>query len=108
VAVAGGMVYFGSDDFRVYGLNARTGKVRWSYKTGGQVRSSPLVANGILYVGSTDGYFYSFNANSGRLRLRFPRAAIDSSPVIVGTNVYFVATDGYFISDGWESTNLAG
>ena len=43
-AVAGGVVYVGSDDFSVYALDAATGAVRWTHLTGTWARSSPTIA----------------------------------------------------------------
>jgi eukaryotic-like serine/threonine-protein kinase len=54
------VVYVGSGDTNVYALNARTGARLWSYATGSQVISSPVVANGMVYVGSGDGKLYAF------------------------------------------------
>jgi outer membrane protein assembly factor BamB len=59
-AVANGVVYIGSDDFKVYALNAKTGAKLWSYLTGNKVDSSPAVSNGVVYVGSEDGKVYAF------------------------------------------------
>ena len=49
-----GVVYFGSDDFNLYALNARTGTKLWSFLTGDVVHSSPAIANGVVYFGSFD------------------------------------------------------
>jgi hypothetical protein len=38
------------------------GTLRWRFKTGGQVESSPAVANGLVYVGSGAGYIYALEA----------------------------------------------
>ena len=53
-AVANGVVYVGSDDAKVYALNATTGATLWTVTTGSLVPSSPAVANGVVYVGSWD------------------------------------------------------
>jgi outer membrane protein assembly factor BamB len=34
--------------------------LKWSFKTGGEVQSSPAVANGMVYVGSGEGNVYAF------------------------------------------------
>jgi outer membrane protein assembly factor BamB len=65
-AVAGGVVYVGSDDDHVYALNATTGKQVWNYTTGSWVFSSPAVAGGVVYVGSNDHHVYALNAITGK------------------------------------------
>src|SRR4030065_682039 len=57
-AVAGGRLYVGSYDGKVYCLNAATGASIWSYSTGGQVWSSPAVVEGKVSVGSRNGSLY--------------------------------------------------
>lgn len=65
---AGGLVHFGSSsDHKVYCLDAKTGKVRWTALTGGPVRLAPTVAAGRVYVGSDDGCVWCFEAQSGKL-----------------------------------------
>jgi outer membrane protein assembly factor BamB len=49
--VADGVVYVGSSDGNLYAVKASTGKIRWSFASGGQVLSSPVV-NGMVYFGS--------------------------------------------------------
>jgi len=40
-------------------------ELKWSYKTGSYVFSSPAVANGVVYVGSWDDNVYSFGLPNG-------------------------------------------
>ena len=53
--MAGGTVYIGSNDHKVYALDAATGHVRWTYTTGGGVDSSPAVAGGTVNIGIHGG-----------------------------------------------------
>ena len=62
--LAGGILYFGANDGKVYAVDARTGEGRWSFQTGGEVRSSPVVADGAIYVGSRDGFIYALGGTS--------------------------------------------
>src|SRR5439155_370499 len=64
-AVANGTVYVGSNDGKLYALDASSGAVLWSTATGSIVVSSPAVANGVVYVGSGDHNVYAFNATTG-------------------------------------------
>ena len=58
-AIADGVVYVGSEDGRLYALDARTGQEKWRFKTDGAIVSSPAVAGGVVYFASTDGYLYA-------------------------------------------------
>jgi outer membrane protein assembly factor BamB len=59
-AVANGVVYVGSNDNKIYALDAKTGAFLWSYITGAWIESSPAVVDGRVYVDSRDGKLYAF------------------------------------------------
>lgn len=91
-AVAGGVVYAGSDDHSVYALDAASGQLLWSYETGGTIRSTPTVAHGVVYVGSSDSHVYALDAGSGGLIWRFNTGnAVQYSPVVSEGRVFVVA-----------------
>ena len=73
-AVAGGAVYFGSTDGRLYAVEAGSGTVRWKFQTQGPVNSSPLVAEGLVYFGSVDGSFYAVDIATGKEKWKFATA----------------------------------
>ena len=82
VVVAGGKTYFGSvGDGKIYCLDAASGKVLWTFMTGGPVRLAPTVADGRLYAGSDDGNVYCLDAGAGSLVWKF-RAAPEDHRVI--------------------------
>jgi outer membrane protein assembly factor BamB len=60
--VAGGFVYVGSNDSRVYALNAATGHVSWYYTTGDSVISQPSADAGAVYVGGGGDTVYALNS----------------------------------------------
>ncbi len=69
--------------------------VKWRFKTGGRVISSPAIADGTLYIGSGDNSLYAIAAASGKLRWRFAtKDAVDSSPAVSDGAVFFVSRDG--------------
>jgi len=73
--VAGGMVFAASvDRYRVCALDAKDGKVVWSYTTGGRVDTPPTIHKGLALFGSADGWVYCLRAADGKLVWRF-RAA---------------------------------
>jgi len=105
-AVAGDKVFFGSDDYFVYGLSARKGTKRWKFKTNGYVLSSPAVAGGIICFGSMDGYLYALNAHNGKPRLKFKvYDPIVSSPSVVEKVVYVNNAKGRLYAIDGTATN---
>ena len=78
--------------------------VKWTFRTGGAVISTPAVADGTLYIGSWDSYFYALDAASGRQRWRFKtgedpninnQVGIQSSAVVADGVVYFGCRDSH-------------
>ncbi len=95
-AVVGGLVYVGSGDNSTYCLNATTGSLVWSYKTGSSVWSSPAVFGGLVYVGSgyPDDHVYCLNATTGALVWSYKTGSyVWSSPAVVGGLVYVGSGD---------------
>ncbi|MBI5818961.1 MAG: PQQ-binding-like beta-propeller repeat protein [Verrucomicrobia bacterium] len=68
VVAAGNTLYFGSTaDNKVYALDATSGRVRWTFFTGGPVRLAPTVCDDRVYVGSDDGCVYCLAAADGKV-----------------------------------------
>jgi len=68
VVGAGDTIFFGSSaDDKVYALDARTGRQRWTFFTEGPVRLAPFVSGNKVYVGSDDGYVYCLSHDDGSL-----------------------------------------
>ncbi len=93
-AVAGNVVYVGSDDWNVSALNASTGALLWKFRTGAVVDSSPALSNGIVYAGSRDGNLYALDAATGTLLWNYPTGGmVRSSPAVAYGIVYFGSDD---------------
>jgi outer membrane protein assembly factor BamB len=95
--VVGDAVYFGSGDGNVYALDARSGALRWKFKTGDVVHASPAYADGVLFFGSWDSWFYAVDAATGKEKWRFHggedplihnQVGFQSSPAVVNGVVY--------------------
>jgi outer membrane protein assembly factor BamB len=56
-----GNVYFGSEDGRVYCIDASTGAEVWRFATGGPITGSPTFRGGNLTIGSKYGKVYQFS-----------------------------------------------
>ena len=63
--IANGIVYIGSQDHKLYALDAATGSTLWTYTAGNVIDSSPTIANGVVYVGSWNGKLYAFHLPNG-------------------------------------------
>jgi outer membrane protein assembly factor BamB len=60
-------VYIGSNDYKLYALDAGTGAVIWTFATTGGVQTgSSLAADGTIYIGSGDKSVYAINPNGTR------------------------------------------
>ena len=68
--------------------------VKWTFRTGAAVISTPAVANGTVYVGSSDHNLYALAAVSGALRWKFATGGrVSSSPAVAAGRVYFASYD---------------
>jgi outer membrane protein assembly factor BamB len=90
VAASDDTVFAGSDDGRLYALDATTGEREWAFETAGPVKPSPAVVDGLVIVGDDDANVYGVDAETGTSvwsteldrRMR-------SSPAVVDGTVYF-------------------
>lgn len=70
--------------------------LRWSFKTGGGVVSTPVIAEGRVYVGSQDKNVYCLDARDGRCLWSFmTEVRIKSSVAVADGRVYVGPDDGY-------------
>jgi outer membrane protein assembly factor BamB len=107
---ADGTIYVGSDDHNVYAINPN-GTQKWSFTTGADVESSPVVAidpidgNPTVYIGSDDNKVYALDAETGAKKWEFVTGdEVLSSPIVdldgtiyVGSrdnNVYAINPNG--------------
>ena len=71
--------------------------VKWAFKTGGWILSSPAIADGTVYIGSDDKNLYAVDAATGKEKWKFATGGIvRSSPAVVEGAVYFGSYDGAF------------
>ena len=99
-AIAGGTVFVGSLDGNLYALELETGRLRFKYTAGGEIKSSPAVAGGTVYFGDEAGTFHALEAATGKARWTFKTdAGVTSSPTLVEAGgaslVLFGSYDGF-------------
>ena len=58
-------MYVGNVEGRVHALDAATGTARWTYRTSGQVGTTPVVAGSLVYIGSTTGDVSAIRVTNG-------------------------------------------
>lgn len=67
----------------------------WSFKTGGQVKSSAAIVDGRVFIGSNDRNLYALDFATGNKLWAFTnREAIESSPLVLNGRVFVGSTDG--------------
>ena len=95
--LAGERVYFGSWDHRVYAIDARTGRLVWSFATGDRVKGGVALARGTIFAGSYDGRLYALDARTGRLRWSAGDGRLSglyATPSVANGRVFVGSTDG--------------
>jgi outer membrane protein assembly factor BamB len=70
-------------------------ELKWSYKTGAEVKSSPTVSGGRVFVGSFDEHLHAIDLESGKGLWKFKTdGTIESSPLFLDGKVFFGSEDG--------------
>jgi outer membrane protein assembly factor BamB len=107
------LVYVGTWDHKVYALNLKNGRVRWSYDTGDEIDSSAAYADGIVYIGTNEGHVYALNAWTGALLWRASsfssfgrREYFYATPTVAYGRVYIGNTDGTLYAFGAKTGHL--
>ncbi|HEY2780838.1 MAG TPA: PQQ-binding-like beta-propeller repeat protein [Steroidobacteraceae bacterium] len=73
--------------------------IKWKFKTGGAVISTPAVSDGTAYFGSDDHFLYAVNIADGSQRWKFKTGSkVTSSPAVYQGHVYFGSYDGNIYS----------
>lgn len=103
--VAGGRVFIGAMNGRLYSINAKTGCLHWSIKTTGGIRSTPVVdtwpgedaPNAVVYVSDTEANVYALDAQSGKQIWKVkvddhPLATITGTPKTLDNRLYVSTT----------------
>jgi outer membrane protein assembly factor BamB len=95
-AVNAQWVIAGVRDRRVYGLERQKGEQKWTFKTQGDVDSSPLIcADKHVIFGCNDGFFYAAELSNGQEAWRYEIGApVKAAPAVAGDFILIGADDG--------------
>lgn len=75
-------------------INENFTHLKWKYKTGGMVFSSPLVSGGYVFFGSHDSCIYALHAETAEVRWKFKtNDIVTSSPAVQDSVVYALSMD---------------
>lgn len=101
-----GIIYFSALDGHVYAVDAKTGKMKWKFHTGGPAASSPLVHKKRLYFGSSDCYFYCLDISGQLVWKKHVGDIVVSSPIGLGDRIFIGNGNGYFFCFSEEGEEL--
>ena len=103
--VVDGLVYFGSQDGRLFAVNSATGRIRWAYQTGARINASPSVDGNRVCITTYAGAFFCFDRRTGTKlwstyvkRDAFRYDSFYSSPSTDGERLYGVARSGAVVA----------
>lgn len=72
-------------------------RLRWQFKTGDAVKSSPAIVDGVVYIGGDDQHLYAIGLADGLLRWKFPAGqSVPCPPLVHEGRVYFGCAGGRF------------
>lgn len=108
--VKDGVVYFGSGDHNVYGIDALTGEERWHFPTRDWITNTPTLSDNILVVSSLDGRVTMYDTDTGKRRFSFRGfrgvSHAVGSPIIVGDSIHVPYRDGVLLSMNLKETEV--
>jgi outer membrane protein assembly factor BamB len=93
-AVVGDEIICHSMDGHVFALGRATGKLRWQYRVGSPIESSPIVRRGVDYFGAWNGNLYALDLRTHRLRWTRALGAKITSSAAIADGTLFIGDYG--------------
>jgi len=91
-----GILFVGSDDSKLYAIDALTGKLKWSYSAYGRVYT-PTAKDGMVFAQSYDNRVYALDYN-GNFKWSYNAGSSIFSPPVVYNNMLYGGFDRYIYS----------
>ena len=93
--------------YNLYAVDGQTGKLKWSFGTGGEVQSTPAIAiDGTIYVtidiGGISGYLFAIDGQSGHLKWKYllNNYCGPLSPAIGSDGTVYICAGSLYAFDG--------
>ena len=103
----GSDVLFGSQDTKLYSLNAKTGKVTWEHETADQVRCGATIVENRAFVAGCDGGLHIIELDKGQ---ELSSVDIESptgvTPAVMGDTVFVGTETAGFIAIDWKKSKV--
>ncbi len=96
LAVGGGKLYCGTEDFHVNAIDLATLKLVWRTKVSGKLRATPVFSDGLLYVALTTGRVLALGKDGKpSWELRLPDRFNGGALTLRGKALYLGSQSGY-------------
>ena len=107
-----GVVYVGDLSGWFHAVNAKDGKKIWAFKTGTEIKSSPVVVGDRVLIGSYDQHLYCLSTSNGSVLWKVRTdGPVHSTPSVVDGIAYVAGCDEVFrgirVSDGKEMMRVS-
>lgn len=74
-------------------------KLLWSFKTGDEIKSSPVIAMERIFIGSSDGRVYALNLKTGEQVWQYNTGdAVEAAPLFIDTTLVVGSLNGLFFA----------
>ena len=97
-------IFIGSENGKIYALDAQTGELSWQASIKGEVINAPAVDSGIVVVNSASGIMKAFNANDGEELWKIEQDV--PALTLRGISTPVIASGGVLIGTGKGGVNV--
>lgn len=95
----GAIIVVGGENGIVYGFDADSGKVRWTFKGGSDIVGTPSLGDSLVFVGDLAGKMYGLELRTGRKRWQYDTGSpIYGNAAFAGNTIYFGNLAGSLIA----------
>src|SRR5438477_61123 len=98
---------FGSQDSKLYCLNAATGELVWKFAIQDQIRCMPTIVGDRSFVAGCDSTLHIIDLTQGKEASSVPiEAPTGVTPAVLGDNVYFGTEGGALFAVNWKEAKI--